>query len=98
MPTGTRKSTYGNKNFRRVTRFGSAELKAIYSADPKHSTLPKSPYLGVQFAAIPEFQAIGNTTGQELSAALAGTISVDKALEAAQQMAEREMRKGGYYK
>ncbi len=98
VPTGTRKSTYGNKSFRRVTRYGSAELKAIYSADPKRSTLPKSPYLGVQFAAIPEFQSIGNAVGQELSSALAGTITVEKALEASQQAAEREMRKGAHGK
>jgi xylulokinase len=32
---------------------------AIDSANPNDSTLPKSPYVGVQFAAIPEFQAIG---------------------------------------
>ena len=98
VPTGTRKSTYGNKGFRQVTRYGSAELKAIYSADPKRSTQPKSPYLGVQFAAIPEFQSIGNIVGQELSSALAGSVSVDKALEASQLAAEREMRKGGYFK
>ena len=57
-----------------------------------------SPYLGVQFAAIPEFQAIGNTVGQELSAALAGNVTVERALEVSQQAAEREMRKGGYLK
>ena len=62
------------------------------------STLLKSPYVGVQFAAIPEFQAIGLAVGQQMSSALAGKVSVDAALKASQAAADREMRKGGYYK
>lgn len=98
VPTGTRKSTYANPEFQKVATFAAAEHKAIYSADPNHSTLPKSPYVGVQYAAIPEFQSIGAATGQQLSAALLGKQTVDKALEVSQQAADREMRKSGYYK
>ncbi|MDP3843158.1 MAG: sugar ABC transporter substrate-binding protein [Oxalobacteraceae bacterium] len=98
VPTGTRKSTYANPDFQKAASFAGAELKAIFSADPNHSTLPKSPYVGVQFASIPEFQAIGAAAGQQFSAALLGKISVDQALESAQKTADREMRKGGYYK
>ncbi len=57
-----------------------------------------SPYVGVQFAAIPEFPAIGMAVGQQMSAALLGKVTVDQALDTSQQAAEREMRKGGYYK
>jgi sorbitol/mannitol transport system substrate-binding protein len=60
--------------------------------------LPKSPYQGVQFVGIPEFQAIGTEVGQQISAALAGKTSVDKALKAGQVAAERQMKKAGYYK
>jgi sorbitol/mannitol transport system substrate-binding protein len=98
VPTGTRKSTYANPAFQKAAVFAAAEQKAIYSADPNNSTLPKSPYTGVQFATIPEFQAIGAATGQQLSAALLGKVSVDEALAISQKMAEREMRKAGYYK
>jgi sorbitol/mannitol transport system substrate-binding protein len=52
----------------------------------------------VQFAAIPEFQAIGVAVGQQMSSALAGKSTVDAALKAGQTVADREMRKGGYYK
>jgi sorbitol/mannitol transport system substrate-binding protein len=52
----------------------------------------------VQYAAIPEFQAIGIAVGQQLSSALAGKTTVDAALKAGQIAAEREMKKGGYYK
>ncbi len=98
VPTGTRKSTYANANFVKAARFAPAEKMAIDSANPSDSTLPKSPYVGVQFAAIPEFQAIGTTVGQQMSAALAGKVTVDAALKASQVAAERQMKKAGYYK
>ncbi|TXT39882.1 MAG: sorbitol/mannitol transport system substrate-binding protein [Comamonadaceae bacterium] len=98
IPTGTRKSTYANAEFLKVAKFAAAEKAAIDSANPADSTLPKSPYVGVQFAAIPEFQAIGATVGQQMSAALAGKSTVDAALKASQVAAEREMKKAGYYK
>ncbi len=97
IPTGTRASTYANKNFTDAAIFAEAELTAIESADPENSTLLPTPYVGVQFAAIPEFQAIGIATGQQISAALAGNISVREALANAQKSADREMRKSGYY-
>jgi sorbitol/mannitol transport system substrate-binding protein len=98
IPTGTRKSTYANGEFLKVARFAAAEKAAIDSANPEDSTLPKSPYVGVQFAAIPEFQAIGTTVGQQMSAALSGKSKIDEALKASQIAADREMRKAGYYK
>ncbi len=98
VPTGTRKSTYANPEFQKAAVFASAEKAAIDSANPNDSTLPKSPYVGVQFAAIPEFQAIGIAVGQQMSAALAGKSTIDAALKASQVAAEREMKKGGYYK
>ena len=98
VPTGTRKSTYANAEFLKAASFANAEKAAIDSANPNDSTLPKSPYVGVQFAAIPEFQSIGLAVGQQMSAALAGKVSVDQALKTSQAAAEREMKKAGYYK
>ena len=98
IPTGTRKSTYANADFLKAARFASAEKTAIDSANPNDSTLPKSPYVGVQYAAIPEFQAIGTTVGQQMSAALSGQKSVDEALKASQVVAERQMKRAGYVK
>ena len=98
VPTGTRKSTYANPEFLKAAKFAEAEKKAIDSANPNDSTLPKSPYVGVQFAAIPEFQAIGIAVGQQMSSALSGKATVDAALKASPVVADREMRKGGYYK
>ena len=98
IPTGTRKSTYENAEFLKVAKFAAAEKTAIDSANPNDQTLPKSPYMGIQFAAIPEFQSIGIAVGQQMSAALAGKTTVEAALKASQTAAEREMKKAGYYK
>jgi sorbitol/mannitol transport system substrate-binding protein len=96
VPTGTRASTYENANFQAAANFAEAELKAIYSADPSFSGQDPTPYQGVQFAAIPEFQEIGAEVGQQMSAALAGSISVEQALANSQAYAERVMSKAGY--
>jgi sorbitol/mannitol transport system substrate-binding protein len=97
VPTGTRISTYENPDFLAAAVFAEAELKAILSANPSNSTQDPTPYTGVQFAAIPEFQAIGTAVGQQMTAALAGDVSVTEALANAQEIADREMRKAGYY-
>src|SRR6185436_10444262 len=46
--TCTRKSTYATPEFMKAARFAEAEKKAIDTANPNDSTLPKSPYVGVQ--------------------------------------------------
>ena len=97
VPTGTRNSTYENANFVAAAKFASAELAAIKSANPNDSTFNKSPYVGVQFAAIPEFQAIGVAVGQQMSAALAGKTSVKDALAKSQVAADRAMKRAKYY-
>ncbi len=56
------------------------------------------PYVGVQYAAIPEFQGIGTQVGQQFSAALSGASKIDAALAAAQAATEREMKRAGYIK
>lgn len=56
------------------------------------------PYSGGQFVAIPEFQGIGTAVGQQFSAALAGQMSADDALAAAQANTTREMARAGYPK
>jgi len=98
VPTGTRKSTYASPEFQKVAKFAAAEGKALATTRAVQSTMLPSPYVGVQFASIPEFQVIGVAAGQQMAAALLGKVTVDQALELSQQTAEREMRKGGYYK
>lgn len=98
VPPGTRRSLYDNPQYTQAAPFAEMTLNAILSADPITGTLKPKPYVGVQFAAIPEFQGIGTVVGQQFSAALAGKLSVDQALTNAQSLTEREMRKSGYLK
>lgn len=99
VPPGTRTSLYQNAEYLKAAPFAKQTLAAINSADPSldGNLLPK-PYIGVQFAAIPEFQGIATAVGQQFTAALAGQTAPDQALSNAQTLAEREMTKAGYIK
>eukprot|EP01156_Anaeramoeba_ignava_P007494 Anaeramoba_ignava/a352356_13.p1 GENE.a352356_13~~a352356_13.p1 ORF type:complete len:438 (-),score=-38.83 a352356_13:108-1421(-) len=97
VPPGTRKSLYANPEYAKVP-FAQITLDSINSADPTNPTVDKVPYVGVQFVAIPEFQGIATAVGQQFSAALAGTVTADQALQNAQMLTERAMTKAGYYK
>ncbi len=97
VPPGTRTSLYANPEYQKVP-FAKMTLDSINAADPAHPTVKPVPYTGVQFVAIPEFQGMATTIGQQFSAALAGTVTVDAALASAQATAEAEMKKGGYIK
>jgi len=97
VPPGTRISLYENPAYLEAAPFAKMTLASIEAADPSHPTVDPVPYVGVQFVAIPEFQGIATAVGQQFSAALAGTIPVDEALQKAQVLAEREMKRGGYF-
>jgi sorbitol/mannitol transport system substrate-binding protein len=98
VPPGTRTSLYENPKYLEAAPFAKMTLESMKLADPSHPTVDEVPYTGVQFVAIPEFQGIGTAVGQQFSAALAGSISADQALQNAQQLTEREMTKAGYIK
>ena len=94
VPTGTRASTYAYPEFQAVAGFAAAELAAIESAAPEATDL--KPYVGVQFAAIPEFPEVGSAVAQEMAAALSGAKTVDQALADAQAAAVSIMEEAGY--
>jgi sorbitol/mannitol transport system substrate-binding protein len=97
VPPGTRTSLYSNAEYAKVP-FAAMTLGSINSADPTHPTVKPVPYVGVQFAAIPEFAGIATDVGQDFSAALAGSMSIDDALAKAQASTEAAMKKAGYIK
>jgi sorbitol/mannitol transport system substrate-binding protein len=98
VPPGTRTSLYSNPEYTKAAPFAKPTIDSINSADPSHPTVKPVPYVGVQYAAIPEFQGLGTTVGQQFSAALSGATTVDAALAAAQKAVEREMKRAGYIK
>ncbi len=97
-PPGTRKSTYDSAAYQKAAPFAPMVLKAIILADPAHPTKDPVPYTGVQFVSIPEFQSIGTNVGQDVAAALAGSVTVDQALQSAQNATEAAMKDAGYIK
>ncbi|MBB3998219.1 sorbitol/mannitol transport system substrate-binding protein [Aureimonas pseudogalii] len=96
VPPGTRTSLYKNENYVKAAPFAEQTLAAINKADP--SIGADKPYVGLQFAAIPEFQGLGTAVGQQMAAALSGSSTVEQALAAAQAQATRELTRAGYIK
>jgi sorbitol/mannitol transport system substrate-binding protein len=95
VPPGARTSLYENPEYQAVP-FAQMTLDSILSADPNNSTVEPSPYVGVQFAAIPEFAGIASEVSQEFSAAYAGQQTVEEALEKAQAITNEAMEAAGY--
>ncbi|MEM1160248.1 MAG: sugar ABC transporter substrate-binding protein [Pseudomonadota bacterium] len=95
VPPGARISLYENPNYKDIP-FAKMTLESILSADPNNSTVEPSPYVGIQFAAIPEFAGIATEVSQEFSAVYAGQQTVDEALAKAQALANDAMEAAGY--
>ncbi len=95
VPPGARTSLYENPNYLEVP-FAKMTLESILTADPANSTVEPSPYVGIQFAAIPEFAGLATEVSQEFSAAYAGQQTVEEALEKAQAIATDTMEAAGY--
>ena len=98
IPPGVRASTYENKEYLDAAPFAAKTLESMNLADAKDQTLKPSPYVGVQYVGIPEFQSIGTQVGKLISGALAGSMSVEDALKRSQSIALREMKRARYYK
>ena len=96
-PPGTRTSLYANAEYAALP-FAKMTIDSINAADPTNPTVKPVPYVGVQFAAIPEFAGLATSVGEIFSAALAGQKSVDDALAEAQALAVEEMTTAGYIK
>ena len=95
VPPGARTSLYENPNYQSVP-FAKMTLDSILSADPNNPTVDPVPYVGIQFAAIPEFAGIATEVSQEFSAVYAGQQTVEEALEKAQALTTDAMEAAGY--
>ncbi|MEM6696192.1 MAG: sugar ABC transporter substrate-binding protein [Pseudomonadota bacterium] len=95
VPPGARTSLYENPAYQEVP-FAQMTLDSILSADPNDSTVDPSPYVGIQFAAIPEFADIATQVSQEFAAVYAGQQSIDEALDKAQAITNDAMEAAGY--
>ena len=96
LPPGTRVSTYANENYIKAAPFAETVKASILTADITKPTMNPVPYIGIQYVAIPEFQAMGTSVGQLVSSALAGQTTVDAALKQAQESVSSTMEQAGY--
>jgi sorbitol/mannitol transport system substrate-binding protein len=89
VPPGTRTSTYQLSDYQKVAGpFAQLTLDSIAHADVNHPTLDPVPYTGIQYVDIPEFQELGTQVSQQFAAVIAGNMTVDSALQQAQQLAD----------
>ncbi|WP_305785822.1 ABC transporter substrate-binding protein [Symbioplanes lichenis] len=89
IPSGKRTSTYSIPEYKESAKaFADVTLGSIENANPQNPGLQPRPALGVQFVTIPEFADLGTKVSQEVSAAIAGSGTVDKALDDGQKLAE----------
>ena len=95
VPPGARTSLYENPDYLAVP-FAQMTLESILSADPNNPTVEPVPYVGVQFAAIPEFAGFWTEVSQEFSNAYAGQQTVEQALANAQAIVTEAMEAAGY--
>lgn len=95
VPPGARTSLYQNPEYLAVP-FAQMTLDSILSANPNSPTVEPVPYVGVQFAAIPEFAGFWTEVSQEFSNAYAGQQTVEQALANAQAIVTEAMEAAGY--
>jgi sorbitol/mannitol transport system substrate-binding protein len=89
VPPGSRQSTYDIPQYQKAaSAYIKPTLRAIEHANQQTVMTRPVPYYGLQFLGIPEFQDLGTRVSQQLSAAIAGKISVKAALAQSQQYAE----------
>ena len=89
VPPGSRQSTYELPEYQEIAEaYAQPTLDSLSTASQEQTMVEPVPYPGIQFVGIPEFQDLGTRVSQQISAAIAGQISVDEALEQAQRYAE----------
>lgn len=89
VPAGKRESTYSIPEYlAESSAFADPTLDAIKTANPLDPGVQPRPAPGIQFVDIPEFPALGTQVSQFVSAAVAGQMTVDEALDKGQKYAE----------
>ncbi|MFC8800943.1 ABC transporter substrate-binding protein [Promicromonospora sp. NPDC057138] len=89
VPPGSRLSTYEIPEYAEVSQaYADATLESMNGATQESAMTHQVPYPGIQFVGIPEFQDLGTRVGQQMSAAIAGQVSVDEAIAQSQRYAE----------
>ena len=94
VPPGTRTSLYENENYQEAaSAFADQTLAAIENAPiDSPGTTPRPGLPAVQFVGVPEFQDVGTRCTEQFSGVIAGSVSVDDAIAACQDIASSVAR------
>src|SRR5260370_17303712 len=77
VPPGTRSSLYTDPSYQKAaSAFANITLQAINATDPEHPPLNPVPYVGIQYADIPQFESLGLPLGPHLAAPIPPTESL----------------------
>ncbi len=89
VPPGTRASLYENPKYQEAAAsFADIYLEAMQKAPIDMPGLQERPGLpGIQFVGVAQFQDVGTRCTEQISAAIAGNVSVDDALTACDAIA-----------
>jgi sorbitol/mannitol transport system substrate-binding protein len=89
VPPGTRASLYENPKYQEAAAsFADIYLEAMQKAPIDMPGLQERPGLpGIQFVGVAQFQDVGTRCTEQISAAIAGNVSVDDALAACDAIA-----------
>jgi sorbitol/mannitol transport system substrate-binding protein len=99
VPPGTRTSTYEIPEYQEATAaFGQETLQVIGAVDIKDPGTEPRPYVGGGWLALPEGQSLQIMLAQEISAALAGSQTIDEALANAAEKADAAAVEAGRQK
>jgi sorbitol/mannitol transport system substrate-binding protein len=82
-----------NPAYLQAAPFAEMTLASIQDADPDRPSVDEVPYRGIQYVDIPEFPGIGTAVGERFAKALAGDISTQEALENAQWVTGKVIRR-----
>jgi sorbitol/mannitol transport system substrate-binding protein len=93
VPPGTRASIYQNPDYQKAAPFAQVTLDSINTATPEQPTLDPVPYHGVQYVGIPQFESVGQSISELMSAVVAGKLSVNQALQQSDQLLASQVNK-----
>lgn len=100
VPSGARKSLYDDPGYKEYGKaFNNVVVNSLATVDPlKATNFADTPYSGIQFVQIPEFQDLGTKCTQEFAGAISGSQTADQAIAKCNTYADDVAKTGGYAK
>lgn len=97
VPTGARRSTYENPEYKAQAPFADLVLQSLENVEFDDPAVRPTPYVGNSLPNIPEWSGLGEKLGQMLAGYISESddTSLDNILKEAQKAAEQAFKDGG---